>query len=73
MIDQRQAWAYLSRVAEPPCAELVALLASVGPSRRRIGCGRAQSRESWHVVPKHVAKSIAPSLDLDRIDRLDGR
>ena len=26
-----RAWAYLSRVAEPPCAELAALVNSVGP------------------------------------------
>ena len=28
--DERRAWAYLSRVAEPPCAELAALVAGVG-------------------------------------------
>jgi len=26
-----RAWAYLSRVAEPPCAELAALVQTVGP------------------------------------------
>ena len=26
-----RAWAYLSRVAEPPCAELAALVRRVGP------------------------------------------
>ena len=29
--DVRRAWAYLSRVVEPPCPELSALAAHVGP------------------------------------------
>ena len=28
--DELRAWAYLSRVAEPPCPELAALVAEVG-------------------------------------------
>ncbi len=39
-----RAWAYLSRVAEPPCAELAALVRRVGPveaaDRVRRGSGR---------------------------------
>ena len=31
MSRERRAWAYLSRVAEPPCPELGALAARVGP------------------------------------------
>ena len=29
--DDMRAWAYLSRVAEPPCLELAALVQCVGP------------------------------------------
>ncbi|MBV8928965.1 MAG: DNA processing protein DprA, partial [Mycobacteriaceae bacterium] len=31
MNDEQLAWAYLSRVVEPPCAELAALVATAGP------------------------------------------
>ena len=31
MNDERQSWAYLARVAEPPCAGLAGLVAEVGP------------------------------------------
>ncbi len=29
--DVRRAWAYLSRVAEPPCVQLAALVDRIGP------------------------------------------
>ena len=29
--ERMRAWAYLSRVVEPPCPELAALVARVGP------------------------------------------
>lgn len=51
MIDPTaRAWAYLSRVAEPPCAQLAALVRCVGPVE---AADRAAGRSvtSWRSTP----------------------
>lgn len=57
MIDPTaRAWAYLSRVAEPPCAQLAALVRCVGPveAADRVRAGRSVT--SWRSTPVPDAK-----------------
>jgi DNA processing protein len=71
--DEALAWAYLSRVVEPPCAELTALVEAVGAvaaaervRRADVGaalCKRTQARRDIDCAAE----------DLDVLDRLDGR
>jgi DNA processing protein len=72
MIDERRAWAYLSRVVEPPCAELAALVCSVGAAeaadrvrRGAVSDGLARQTEARREIDCAAA-------DLDRLDRLGG-
>lgn len=73
MSDERRAWAYLSRVVEPPCADLAALAGSVGSVE-------AAERVRRGVVGGELARRTEARRDLDcaaadleRIDRLGGR
>ncbi|MBV9515875.1 MAG: DNA-protecting protein DprA [Mycobacteriaceae bacterium] len=73
MSRERRAWAYLSRVAEPPCAELAALAARVGPVE-------AAERVLRGAVSAELARSTearrdnnCAAEDLDRIERMGGR
>jgi DNA processing protein len=73
MSDERRAWAYLSRVVEPPCAELSALARRVGPveaaervRRGAVGTDLARRTEARRDLDCSAA-------DLDRIDKLGGR
>lgn len=73
MSDERRAWAYLSRVAEPPCSDLAALAARVGPVE-------AADRVRRSAVSAELARRTearreidCTAGDLDRIDRLGGR
>ena len=52
-----RAWAYLSRVVEPPCAELAALVNGVGPIEAAERVRRGQVTMSWRDTPKRGAKS----------------
>jgi DNA processing protein len=68
-----RAWAYLSRVAEPPCAELAALVRQVGPVE-------AADRVRRGAVNDDVAKRTharrevdCAAADLDAIARRGGR
>lgn len=69
----RHAWAYLSRVAEPPCPELSALVEAVGPVE---AAGRVRRGE---VAEELVRRTVArrdidcAAQDLDTLDRLGGR
>ncbi|MEN4400680.1 DNA-processing protein DprA [Mycolicibacterium senegalense] len=74
MTDEvRRAWAYLSRVAEPPCAELTALVTRVGPVE---AAGRVKSGD---IEPELFSRIEARReldcavKDLDIIDRIGGR
>ncbi|WIM88284.1 DNA-processing protein DprA [Candidatus Mycobacterium wuenschmannii] len=60
MTDETQlAWAYLSRVVEPPCAELAALVARVGPVD-------AAERVRRGTVDDTVARRTEARRDIDR-------
>jgi DNA processing protein len=54
-----RAWAYLSRVAEPPCAELAALVHRVGPAE-------AAERVRRGLVDDGVARCIEARREIDR-------
>ncbi|MDP7721384.1 DNA-processing protein DprA [Mycobacterium sp. TY814] len=54
-----RAWAYLSRVAEPPCAELAALVASVGPQE-------AAERVRRGLVDDNLVRLTAARREIDR-------
>lgn len=71
--DPDVAWAYLSRVAEPPCVELAALVASVGPveaadrvRRRAIGERLARHTEARYEID-------CAAQDLAVLAKLGGR
>ena len=60
MIDATQrAWAYLSRVVEPPCSELAALVTRVGPVEAAERVRRGQVDES-------LARRTEARRDIDR-------
>jgi DNA processing protein len=71
--DERRAWAYLSRVAEPPCAELAALVAEVGAveAAERIRRG-AVGADLFGLTEARRGVDCA-ARDLDILDRLGGR
>ncbi len=71
--DAQRAWAYLSRVTEGPCAELVGLLDRVGPEE-------AAERIKRGAVDKALARRTASRRDIDSaahdlevLDRRGGR
>ncbi|OBA60152.1 DNA protecting protein DprA [Mycobacterium sp. 1100029.7] len=68
-----RAWAYLSRVAEPPCPELAALVASVGPveAADRVRCGLVSEQLVRRTAARRDIDSAAADLDL--IERRGGR
>ena len=71
--DGLRSWAYLSRVAEPPCDELAALIAEVGP---RDAADRIRRAE---VVPALAQRTEArrdmdcAAADLEMLQRRGGR
>lgn len=67
------AWAYLSRVAEPPCPELAALIGRVGAveAAERVRCGAVDERLAHHT---HARREIdCAREDLEQVARLGGR
>ena len=73
MTEPRRAWAYLSRVVEPPCAELSALVT-------RVGAVEAAERVRRGAVSAALARRTEARRDIDcaaddlyRVDRLGGR
>ncbi len=74
MTDEvRRAWAYLSRVAEPPCAELAAFVAQVGPveAADRVKSGEVESELSSRVEARRELDCAV--RDLDILDKMGGR
>ncbi|MGE5695649.1 MAG: DNA-processing protein DprA [Candidatus Sericytochromatia bacterium] len=73
MNDQRRAWAYLSRVVEPPCAELSALATRVGPveAAERLRCGAVSDRLAGLTEARRDIDCATD--DLDRVERIGGR
>ena len=71
--DTARAWAYLSRVAEPPCAELVGLVRSVGPveAAERVRRGEVSPALAEHTVARREMDCAAD--DLDALQRRGGR
>ncbi|BBZ38482.1 DNA-processing protein DprA [Mycobacterium conspicuum] len=61
-----RAWAYLSRVAEPPCAELAALVAAVGPveAADRIRRGLVDDTLAQHTESRRGIDCAADDLEL---------
>lgn len=74
MTDERaHAWAYLSRVAEPPCAELARLVAQVGPveAADRVRSGTLDDRLAPSVAARRQIDCAAEDLAI--LERLGGR
>ncbi|MGV0813891.1 DNA-processing protein DprA [Mycolicibacterium boenickei] len=71
--DVRRAWAYLSRVAEPPCPALTALVEQVGPveAAGRVKSGHVEA-EVWSRVEARRELDCA-AKDLNVLDRMGGR
>jgi DNA processing protein len=67
------AWAYLSRVAEPPCAELADLVHRVGPveAAARVRRGAVDDAVAQHTKARREIDTAAADLAL--IDRCGGR
>lgn len=61
-----RAWAYLSRVVEPPCAELAALVERVGPvdAADRVRRGEVGDTLARHTEARHEIDCAAEDLEL---------
>jgi DNA processing protein len=68
-----RAWAYLSRVVEPPCAELAALVDRVGPvdAAERVRRGQVDDVLARHTEARREIDRAA--YDLDLLARRSGR
>ena len=64
--DDLRAWAYLSRVAEPPCLELAALVRSVGPveAAERVRRGLVDGELARHTESRREIDRAADDLEL---------
>jgi DNA processing protein len=73
MTGERRAWAYLSRVAEPPRRDLAALAARVGPveAAERVRRGAVPAALARHTEARRDIDCAAE--DLERLERLGGR
>ncbi|MGV9801957.1 DNA-processing protein DprA [Mycobacterium sp. NPDC003449] len=70
---ERRAWAYLSRVAEPPCPELTALVATLGPveAEAKVKAGDVESSLARWVDARR--EMDCADHDLAILDRMGGR
>ncbi|HWF70801.1 MAG TPA: DNA-processing protein DprA, partial [Mycobacterium sp.] len=61
-----RAWAYLSRVVEPPCAELAALVDRVGPvaAAERVRRGQVDDNLARHIEARREIDRAADDLEL---------
>lgn len=74
--DVRRAWAYLSRVAEPPCGPLVALIDLVGAPEAAEMVRRREFPEGFEAVADATAGRAAADrsvADLEHMANLGGR
>jgi len=71
--ETRRAWAYLSRVAEPPCGEVAALVAQLGPveTAERISRAAVGTDLSEHTAARREIDTAA--ADLEILQRRGGR
>jgi DNA processing protein len=73
MKNELSSWAYLSRVAEPPCGELVAFVARVGPVEAAERIRRGEISAAL-LRPTQARRGVdQASEDLRRLERLGGR
>jgi DNA processing protein len=74
MTDEDRAWAYLSRVVEPPSRELAAFVADVGPvdAAARIKSGRLEDGKLKRLTEARRDVDCA-AMDLATLARLGGR
>lgn len=74
--DVRRAWAYLSRVAEPPCGPLIALIDEVGPAAAADMVRRREFPDGFEAVADGTVGRAATDradADLAHIAHLGGR
>ncbi|KXP13878.1 DNA-processing protein DprA [Tsukamurella pseudospumae] len=74
--DVRRAWAYLSRVAEPPCGPLVALIDLVGAPEAAAMVRRREFPEGFEAVADATTGRAAAdraAADLEHVAHLGGR
>lgn len=74
--DARRAWAYLSRVAEPPCGPLVALIDAVGATVAADMVRRQEFPDGFEAVADGTvgrAETDRAEADLEHIEHLGGR
>ncbi len=71
--DTRRAWAYLSRVAEPPCDDLTALVAHAGPLEAADRVRRAAVSDALARRTEARRDVDCAAADLETIDRRGGR
>lgn len=69
----QRAWAYLSRVAEPPCAELARLVGEVGPVEAADRIRRGAVGEQLLRLTGARREVDCAADDLDRVARIGGR
>lgn len=71
--DTARAWAYLSRVAEPPCSELTELVAAVGPveAADRVARGTLEGQLAGETEARRRIDCAAKDLEI--LARLGGR
>ncbi len=64
--DTARAWAYLSRVAEPPCPDLAELVAAVGPveAADRVARGKLEGRLADDTEARRRIDCAAQDLEI---------
>ena len=73
MTDEIRAWAYLSRVVEPPSKELAAYVADVGPVEAASRIKRGHDIEGLGRLTEARREIDSSAADLDVLARLGGR
>ncbi|BBZ05091.1 putative DNA processing protein DprA [Mycolicibacterium chitae] len=71
--DQRRAWAYLSRVVEPPCPPLDALVAERGPVEAAALVRRGEVPDKLRELTAARRELDCTAADLELLDRRGGR
>jgi DNA processing protein len=72
-VDELRAWAYLSRVAEPPCPQLAALVARVGAVEAADRVKRADVTDVLKASTEARREVDRAATELAILDRLGGR
>ncbi|MCW2514862.1 MAG: hypothetical protein JWR11_3904 [Mycobacterium sp.] len=73
MIGEQRAWAYLSRVVEPPSAELASYVAEVGPVEAAERIKRGDGIEGLRRLTEARRDIDCSAADLETLARLGGR